>query len=76
MKHFAIIPLLLVVLGCQPQSKYPSKLQAEQSCEDWGERVSGEEYRRCDVEMETNQILGVTYTDDNPRDRVVKHFRH
>ena len=75
MKQLAIIPLLLVVLGCS-QSKYPSKLQAEQSCEDWGERASEEEYRRCDVEMETNQILGVTYTDNNPRDRVVKHFRY
>ena len=78
MKRLLVIPLFLAVVGCQPQSKYPSKLQARQACDDWVEQgKSGDgEYRGCNEEMETNQILGVTWTDDEPRDKVARHFRY
>ena len=76
MKRLLVIPLFLAVVGCQLQSKYSSKLQAAQACDDWEEQENGGEYRSCEEEMETNQILGVIFTDEDDRDKVAKHFRY
>ena len=76
MKKLLVILLLLAVIGCQLQSKYPSKMQAEQACEDWTEKEKEYEHRRCQVENVTNQILGVQWTDSDEQDKVVKHFHY
>jgi|TARA_B100001121_G_C18644007_1_gene600709 hypothetical protein len=35
MKNLLAIPLLLGAVGCQSPSKYPSKYEAKDACEDW-----------------------------------------
>ena len=76
MKRLLVIPLFLAVVGCQPQPKYPSKFQAAQACDDWDKQENRGEYRSCEVERETNQILGLIFTNGDDRDKVAKHFRY
>ena len=74
MKKLLVIPLLLAVVGCQqesPESKYPSRYQAEKACFDWMDKEKvGVEYRTCENEKETRQVLGIM------DEKVIKQYRY
>jgi hypothetical protein len=74
-KKLLALPLLLVMIVCNQQSKYPSQYQAKDTCEEW-DRADLD--RLCEEENVTNQFLGISLVDDIDGGRslqVVKHFR-
>tara|TARA_Y100000746_G_scaffold230706_1_gene242805 strand:- start:89 stop:307 length:219 start_codon:yes stop_codon:yes gene_type:complete len=72
MKKLLVIPLLLAVAGCLPASKYASKFEADDACEEWRRIEAGD--RNCIEEDETNQILGEQWS--NRETKIVKYFRY
>ena len=71
MKKLSVFLLLLAVVGCQPESKYPSMYEAKDACKEWD---GGSTSRHCEVEGATNQVLGIDLVDG--KDTVVERFRY
>ncbi len=75
MKKLLALPLLLEMIGCNQQSRYPSKYQAKDACEEWdGTDLD----RHCEEENVPNQVLVIALVEDIDGGRslqVVKDFR-
>ena len=70
----------LGLVGCNYESKYGSKLEAETACNKCKETIKPLQSPQCHLEVETNQLLGLTYAfevNQSWKDyKSVKHFRY